>query len=153
MFSLQTTAKHIAFHIPIAPKPSNKRRAAMVGGHARVVQDKGVVHHQAMIAALTAQHRPVQPLVGPLSVSILCVLPRPAYLCKVSKRDGTPLTGTARLPHASRPDADNVAKSVLDGLSAFWGDDCQVCCLHVEKWIAALGEQPHYEVQIETITV
>jgi len=138
----------IAFHLPIAPKPSNKRRAAMVGGHARVVQDRSVVEHQAAIGALASHFRPAQLLAEPLSVSIVCVLPRPAYLCKVSKRDGLPLSGVHRLPHAIRPDCDNVAKSVLDGLRAFWRDDCLVAQLHIEKWIAAFDEAPHYEVTI-----
>ena len=138
----------IQFTIPISPKPSNKRRAFVIGGHARVVQDRGVVEHQAQIAACAAQHRPQVPLEGPLAVEVVCVLPRPASLCGVSKRTGQPLHGPGRRWHATRPDADNLAKSVLDGLRAFWRDDAQVAELTIRKHVAALDELPCYHVAI-----
>ena len=143
----------INFTIPIAPKPSNQRRAALVGGHARIVQDKGVRSHQAIIAAMSAEHRPATVLDEPVSVSIVVVLPRPAYLSRVSKRTGEPLQPPERVPHVSRPDCDNLAKSVLDGMSGWWRDDCIVQRLVVEKWTAAFGEQPHYEVTVCAVEV
>jgi Holliday junction resolvase RusA-like endonuclease len=139
----------IGFVIPLSPKPSNKRRAAIVGGHARVVQDRGVVEHQAQIAACAAQHRPEAVIEGPITVEIVAVMPRPASLCGVSKRTGKPLQPPCRWPHVARPDADNLAKSVLDGLRGWWRDDSQVCDMRVSKVIAALDEQPHYEVGIQ----
>ena len=84
----------------------------------------------------------------PVSVSIVVVLPRPAYLSRVSKRTGEPLQPPERVPHVSRPDCDNLAKSVLDGMSGWWRDDCIVQRLVVEKWAAACGEQTHYEVTV-----
>jgi Holliday junction resolvase RusA-like endonuclease len=37
-------------------------------------------------------------------------------------------------PHTQRPDADNIAKAVKDGLNRIaWGDDCQVAELSVRK--------------------
>jgi Holliday junction resolvase RusA-like endonuclease len=138
----------IQFTIPLSPKPSNKRHAFVIGGHARVVQDRGVVEHQAQIAACAAQHRPATVIDGPVMVEILAVMPRPASLCVTSKRTGQPLQSPCRWPHTSRPDADNLAKSVLDGLRAWWGDDAQVCDLRVRKVIAAFGEAAHYAVNV-----
>lgn len=140
----------ISFAIPIAPKASNKRHAFVIGGQARVVQDKGVVQHQAQIATLAAAHRPDAPLDEPVEVQIVCVLPRPQGLCKLSARTGLPLVPPGRRRHTSKPDCDNLAKSVLDGLKSWWRDDCVVQVLHVEKWTAALGEQPHYQVTVRS---
>lgn len=137
----------IKFELLIMPKPSNKRHAMMVGGHARVVQDQGVRQHQASIAVLAAQHRPRQPIEGPIEVEIVVVLPRPAYLCRRNKA-GVPCADPGRRPHISRPDVDNLSKSCLDGLRAWWRDDCQVHRLTVEKFVAALDELPHYEVTV-----
>lgn len=133
----------ISFRIDLEPKPSNQRHAVIRCGHARVVQDPGVVNHQAAIALLSAQYAPREPFAGPVSVAVVCVLPRPKSLAK--------RLGVERLPHVSRPDADNLAKSALDGLGQsgrWWKDDCQVQRLSVEKWVAALDEQPHYEVKV-----
>jgi Holliday junction resolvase RusA-like endonuclease len=132
----------IRFHIDLEPKPSNKRKAVMVRGHARVAQSPEVRNHQATIAYMAAEFAPVVPFTGAVSVRIVCVLPRP----KLPKK-----FGSGPLPHAKRPDADNLAKSVLDGLNAtgrWWADDCQVQRLMVEKWIAAEGETPHYYVEV-----
>lgn len=138
----------IQFTIPISPKPSNKRKAFVINGMARVVQDKGVVEHQAQIAACAAQHRPTSPIVGAVTVSIVCVMPRPASLCAVSKRTGLPLAHPGSQPHVSRPDCDNLAKSVLDGLRGWWGDDSQVWDLRVVKRVAAFGESPCYQIEV-----
>lgn len=142
----------IAFTIPLSPKPSNRRHAFVVGGHARVVQDRSVVEHQAQIAACAAQHRPATPIEGAISVQIVAVMPRPASLCGVSKRTGEPLQSPVRRWHATRPDADNLAKSILDGLRSFWRDDAQVASLTIVKHVAALNESPHYHVTVATIS-
>jgi Holliday junction resolvase RusA-like endonuclease len=46
------------------------------------------------------------------------------------------------------PDADNVAKAVLDGLRGYFNDR-QVAVLHVHKWRAAQGDQARTEVEVE----
>lgn len=136
----------ISFRIDLDPKPSNQRRAAMVRGHARVVQDAAVVNHQAAISLLSAQHAPREPFTGALQVIVVCVMPRPKSLAKK--------WGACRYEHVGRPDADNLAKSVLDGLGQsgrWWRDDSQVCVLRIDKLIAATDETPHYRVEVHEI--
>ena len=141
----------IEFRVGISPKPSNKRHAFVIAGQARVVQDSGVVKHQAQIAACAAAHRPSTVIDEPVNVTVVCVFPRPQGLCGVSKRTGLPLQDRGRRWHTSRPDADNCAKSVLDGLKSWWRDDCIVAELVVRKMVAALGESPGYEVRIASL--
>jgi len=54
--------------------------------------------------------------------------------------------------HAKRPDADNIAKSVKDGLNGvLYHDDGQIAELTIKKRIAAQGEPPRLEVEIYTL--
>lgn len=81
----------------------------------------------------------------PLAMTLVAVFPRPQALCWKSRP-------TPRLPKASKPDFDNVSKSVCDALSGvLFRDDAQVCRATVEKWVAAGDEQPHVQVVIETV--
>lgn len=82
------------------------------------------------------------PINGACHVRILAVFPRPARLIWKTR----PML---QQPHAAKPDADNVAKAVLDALTNLaWKDDSIVSDLTVHKRIAAGGEQPHVLVEI-----
>jgi Holliday junction resolvase RusA-like endonuclease len=146
----------IKFRLDMQPRPSNKRRAALVGGHARVVQDKAVVAHQGNIAAMSSVHRPLgadgRPLVidEPIELVIDAVMPRPAGLCKRSSRTGQPLVDPGRRWHTQRPDIDNLQKSVLDGMKDWWSDDKIVASVQVRKLVAALDEAPGYHVHVRS---
>ncbi len=83
------------------------------------------------------------PLTTAVAIEVTFVFPRPK---SVRKKDGS-----ARLPHVSRPDLDNVLKSLLDALSGVtFLDDSQVHVARVEKWKAAATEQPHTLVRISS---
>jgi Holliday junction resolvase RusA-like endonuclease len=109
------------------------------------------VEHERTLAALAAAFRPGAPLDQPLKVDILAVMPRPAGLCKLSVRTGLPLSDPGRRWHTSKPDLDNCEKGVLDALKSFWRDDSIVCSLSSQKVVAALNEQPHYEIAVEAL--
>ena len=46
-----------------------------------------------------------------------------------------------RLPRIKRPDLDNLAKAILDGMDALWVDDAQVAKLVVRKLNVPRGEE------------
>lgn len=57
-----------------------------------------------------------------------------------------------RLPHAKKPDRDNLDKAYLDALRGLlWIDDAQICDGRIEKWIAAGDEQPHVLITVTPI--
>ena len=105
---------------------------------------------EAAFALMAREHRPAEFLTGPLSVQITAHFPRPQKMCKRSKRTGELLGGFSEgpIPMTSRPDADNVAKSVLDALSGWYRDDSQVFYLVVLKFYHALGGRPSVRVTI-----
>lgn len=128
--------------IPGEPHAQGRPRATVIGGHARLYdprnsrQWKAVAQHHMRIAL---GNQP--PLAGPVEV---CIVAR--FTCPKSDWRKSP---RPQRRHTKRPDADNVAKAVLDAaLGVLWGDDAQVCVLRVEKWIAAQGEAPSIEVML-----
>jgi len=82
---------------------------------------------------------------GPVSVEIVATFTRPASECR--KRDPRPAE-----PRAKKPDAENVAKCVLDALTGLaWTDDAQVARLLVTKLTGAQGEAPGLLVRVTRI--
>lgn len=90
------------------------------------------------VAALGAEA-----LAGPLVVVIDSVRARPKRLR--AARHGDDL-----LPAPTRPDVDNLAKAVLDGLDALWEDDAQVVELVARKWYAERDGEPRTEVEVRS---
>jgi Holliday junction resolvase RusA-like endonuclease len=80
---------------------------------------------------------------GPLKVTVDAYFTCP-------KGDHRKVPVGARL-HPKRPDAENVAKAVLDAgtTAGLWQDDSQVAVLVVTKWIGAQGAAPHVRVEVE----
>lgn len=121
------------------PKGQPRPKAFSRGGHARVY-DPGTAEGWKGLVALAA--RPAKddpasgpmPMLGPLKVTMAFRMPRPA--AHFGRRGGAPyLKDGAPLWHTSTPDADNLAKAVMDALTqlGFWRDDAQVAVLKVSK--------------------
>ena len=140
------------FTIPLAPEGAPRHRTGRTpdGRPVQYAHPKGVQWRLA-VATCASQALAGVRLEGPLLVDIVAVFPRPKYLLKLHGRGplkGTLVHGAGRIWHDKKPDRDNVDKGILDGLKAYWGDDCQVCCGEVLKVYAALDELPHVEVRI-----
>jgi Holliday junction resolvase RusA-like endonuclease len=137
----------IEFRIPGLPvaQPRQRHRIATFGGRARAINytpAKDPVNSfkaSARLAAAMAYRG--APLDKAVAIEVVFVFARPK---SVPKRDGT-----ARLPHTSKPDLDNVMKALLDALNGvLFMDDSQVNIARIEKWKAATGEQPHTLVRV-----
>lgn len=137
--------RSIQFTVPAVPVAQPRPRATVLNGHARVYGAKKShpVHDFKATCRLAAQEAYSGPVLdGALQVHVMLVMPRPSS--KVWKTRPMP-----REPHTKKPDAENVAKAVLDALTGTcWRDDSQVFWLVVTKEIAAGEEQPHVEVWI-----
>ena len=84
---------------------------------------------------------PIAPAGTPVRVSIAT---RRDVMSAFRKRDGN------FQPDTSTPDADNIAKSVLDALNGLaWADDAQVHELHIYKLDRERGAEPKTLVNIE----
>lgn len=135
----------LTFTVPGVPVPQPRPRATVLAGHARVYgapKSHAIHAFKACCRLAASQAHCGAPLEGPLVLAVLFVLPRPSRLRWKSR----PMP---RLPHDRKPDADNLAKAILDACNGLlWMDDAQLVQLAVEKCYAAGDESPHVAVTL-----
>lgn len=141
----------LSFFVAGIPKGQPRIKAAVRKGcrHA-VVYDPGTADAWKMAVALTAQkHRSPVAFSGPVSLGIAFYMPRP----KSHYKGGDVARGlkeNAPLRHTAKPDADNLAKAVMDALTnlgGIWQDDAQVARLVVEKQYTQFGNGADINIQ------
>ena len=138
----------IKFTLLGKPIAQPRQRHAVRGGHAVSYMPKDHPIHGFKLAIQNVAYCEIDKLIeGPVCLSLVFVMPRPKG--KIWKRKPMP-----RYLHTSTPDADNLAKAVMDALNGIaYKDDSQVCQLRVEKWVAGGDEMPHIDVEIGEISV
>lgn len=133
---------HLHLWIAGTPKAQPRVRAFRRGRHASVyTPDTADAWKAAVRAAVLERASGATLFAGPVGLRLQFVLPRP-------KR----LKGTF-VPHASKPDVDNLCKAVMDALSDcdVWGDDAQVAELHASKQYADEGGDCGCDVTVTTL--
>lgn len=136
-----------------APLGKGRPRATVQNGRARVYTPTATADWEHFAAVeLRAAWEAKPPMTGPLGCEIVAVFPRTAALLAKNKIGYK--HPTWRLPHAVKPDADNIAKSVLDAVekAGIIGDDKQIALLTVGKHWAMIHEEPRVEVRIWSLT-
>ena len=121
------------------PKGTHQQKGVSVQGGRPHFYEKGNIralrqtYHHKIFKYLYERKIQLEKLIGPVKVSILF-----NFSIKDKKKWG--------LPKDTRPDADNLAKLLLDVMSDFWFDDAQVACLEVRKFYA---ENPSVIIDVE----
>ena len=146
----------IEFTVPAVPVAQPRQRHAMIGGHVRnytptkhpVNDFKATVRMAYQAERQRCGNDELLHYWTPdaeMHVSIEAVFPRPKS--KTKKRGTNP-----REWKRSKPDWDNIGKSVCDALNGLaYNDDSQIVSASVTKMIAAADEQPHVSIVIETL--
>ena len=132
------------------PTGKGRPRASSFGGRVRLYTDARTAAYEDRVAwAAREAFGSMARLEGPVCVSIVTYRERPAKPARGHESRSGLLCGEHRYCTA-KPDADNVAKSVLDGcnLAGVWRDDVQVVDLRVLKLWAGEGESPRTEVEV-----
>ena len=136
-----------------APLGKGRPRAVSVNGRARVYTPTATADWEHFAAVeLRAAWEAKPPMTGPLGCEIVAVFPRTAELLRKVKAGYK--YPTWRLPHAVKPDADNIVKSVCDAIekAGIILDDKQFAILTVGKHYAMIHEEPRVEVRIWSLT-
>lgn len=137
------------------PLGKGRPRATVQGGRARVYTPTATADWEHFAALeLRAAYvdacapEPANYMTGPLGCEIVAVFPRTAELLR--KVRGEYKYPTWRLPHAVKPDADNISKAVCDAIekAGIILDDKQFSLLTVSKHYAMIHEEPRVEVRI-----
>ena len=139
----------IEFTIPGKPVAQGRPRFYRKGSYVVATDPQASKVYKVDIAFLAQRAREEAGLtelfVGPLGLQVMAYFPCP----KSKWRKRVP-----RLEehHDKRPDADNLAKAVKDGLTGvLYHDDGQVAELVVRKRRAAQGDAPRVEVCLYTL--
>lgn len=133
----------VVFTVPTLPVAQPRQRHSVVQHGGRIIArnympGNSPVHaYKAVVKLAAAEAYQGPPLEGPLTARIEFVFP--------SKRK-------TRVPKATKPDCDNLAKSTLDALNQLlFKDDGQIYELAVSKVHASAIEQPHVVIEIESV--
>lgn len=133
-----------SFFVPCTPV--GKARPRVVRGHAFTPErtrrcEDAIREMYRRLSAATPRDLYRIPRPTAISVTVTAFMPIPKSWSKQKSN----LARTYRLPHTSRPDADNLAKTVLDALNGFaWDDDCQVVELGIHKTYAGSDHEPGF---------
>lgn len=120
----------VTIHVDVNPVPKGRPRFSKVGGFVRSYTPKKTSDYEAQVKAIAQQAMTREPLETPLAAFLYFRLPIPKSYPK--KRIAACLSGLER--PTKKPDLDNLAKSVLDGLNGIvYKDDSQLVSLHITK--------------------
>ena len=131
------------------PKAQPRARAFAMNGKARMYDPGTAEAWKGDIAAQTKDLHG-QNLQGNIKVCLCFFFSRPKSHYRSNGHELKPNAPSRWF--AKKPDADNLAKAVLDALTALnvWGDDCQVVILEIVKeWTR--GQRSGCTLQILTI--
>lgn len=114
----------VTFTVPGKPFAKQRARSTRQG---RVYTPKETVSFERTVGQIAAQHFPA-PITGPVSVEIIATFATPDSW-SAKKR-----AASIHRPHTQRPDLDNIAKSICDGLNRIaFADDGQVAQITARK--------------------
>ena len=139
-----------SFFVSGTPLPQPRPRAfavQMAGKYTTRMYNPGTTDGwKKAIEVLSIPQRFQEKFAGAVEVNLHFVMPRPKYhMGKLGVKPGAPSN------HCVKPDLDNLAKAVLDALTAsgcFWNDDGQVSRLLLDK---TYGTDVGVLVQIQPI--
>lgn len=125
------------FHIDGEPVPKGRPKFTSRAGFMRTYTPRKTVDYElAVKAAAQAAMGPTDLLETPVGVYLYMRLPIPKSHSK--KRREACLSGQEK--PIKKPDIDNLAKSILDGMNGVvWKDDSQIVSLHVTKVYAGVS--------------
>ena len=127
----------LQFTIPDEPRGKGRPRVTTRGKFARVYTPDETVAYEQHVAAVAREAIAAAgltvPVLGPIEVELVLIHSRPGAMFARKFGDG-------RIWRDRKPDADNVAKAVEDGLSKsmLWRDDSQIARLVVEQFDGAV---------------
>ena len=139
----------IHFRVPCIPVAQPRQQHTVRHGHAvNYMPTKHPVNAYKAAVQQSVSSLCTGVLDGPLNLTMRFVLPRPKGMMWKSK----PMP---RVPHASRGDLDNFAKSTLDAMNGLvFRDDAQVCQGEIWKWYCSKEGQdrPGATITIRELT-
>lgn len=134
--------ERLEFFLPCVPPTTthHHKRIVNAGRFARMADRPELNEAKHLLDSLLLSHRPSSPLKGPVSLALEFTWPW-------RKSEPKKRRALGRVPHTSRPDCSNLAKTIEDRLVSlcFLEDDNSVASLKVQKW---WGDKPGIFVRL-----
>jgi Holliday junction resolvase RusA-like endonuclease len=140
--------KTIEFFVAGIPKAQPRVKARCINGRGSVYTPTSADDWKSLIAIEARKHLPTSPIDAPISLELYWWLARPKW----HYRSNGNLRADAPQWHTCRPDIDNLAKAVMDILTAIgmWRDDALVYRALKFKLYARATEQTGVTIRIQT---
>ena len=144
----------LRFDFAVMGKPVGKGRPRASFRNGRIWMrstDETTTYESIVRGAFVQEYGEQPPLSSPLSVAITCYFPYPksAYWPVNKNHNGELREEWKGKPYTGKPDLDNVAKAILDGLNTVaFEDDSQIIALQISKFY---DERPRAEIQISDL--
>lgn len=140
--------------IPGLPRPQGKLTGGR-GGAGAHYPPTTVEHRVRCEYAMRAEWSPRQTIGKhvPVEVTIVATFPRPAHHYGTGRNAGQLKASAPATPHAQAPDADKLARLILDALTnaRVVHDDAQVAQLTIEKRWQPRDLEPWTRVTVRTV--
>ncbi len=134
----------VSFTVKGTPAAKARPRFTSMNGKVRAYTPKKSATYENLVK-LEAQKHITKPIDGPVGLYIHFYLPRPKRLVWKTKQMPSIYTD-------KRPDIDNLAKSVIDGLNDIaFRDDGQIAMLHIQKRYCEGNSQSRASIKIEQL--
>lgn len=119
------------FEVQGTPKGKGRPRFSKVGGYVKTYTPKATHDYERLVAEAFLSQNGIIFDHPYLDVYITAYFPIP----KSTKKSDKLSMSKGLIPYNHKPDVDNIAKSILDGLNGVaWNDDRQVVSLKVKKF-------------------
>ncbi len=133
----------IKFTIPGDVQAQQRPKFSTYNGHVSVRDPKESKDYKSFVRLVASDHAPAALITEPIRLTIDVYRKIPKSFSK--KKTQQAIAGEIR--PITKPDIDNLAKGIKDGLSkVLWHDDSQVYELVARKWYS---DNPRAEVTVE----
>ena len=134
----------VSFTIPGPPKGKGRPRFSTAGKYPKAFTPHDTALYENLVRTVYMDKAGAK-LAGAVKAEITAYFQIPKSASKKRKA----MMASGEIKHASKPDADNIAKIVLDSLNGFaYDDDAAVAELRVGK---RYSEDPRVEVVLESL--
>lgn len=135
----------LKFTVPGEPVGKGRARAARTKMGVRMFTPEKTRSYEAIVRSISAEAMgTMTPIEGPVAMHLKAFFSAPKSLSKADKE----LAKRDALPVTKKPDVDNIAKSLADGMNGIvYRDDAQVFSVTASKFYS---DRPRVEVEITT---
>jgi len=133
----------IKIELPVEPKGQMRPRFTRIGKFHKAYKAKNQKAEESKLLGLLYEHKPEQPLDGPLELSVVAFMPIPKSWPKWKQKAAI----NNEIRPDKKPDWDNVGKQICDVFNGiFWRDDAQIVGAMVRKYYS---DRPRWEIEIK----